>query len=111
MTDLEISKALALAIGWKDCNIDPDVITIRDAYKPEPELHCWDKSQGLWRVFDYRDWAVAGPIAAKYDCFPQKGKGLSGDEYWWSCTEGLHESYADTPQKAIALAVIQGAKK
>ena len=31
MTDLEISKQLALAIGWKDCNIDPDVITIRDA--------------------------------------------------------------------------------
>lgn len=105
MTDLEISKQLALAIGWKDCNIDPDVITIRDAYAAEPEIHCWDKSTGHWRVFDYLDWNVIGPIAEKFDCFP-RWNGAS-----WESVGLTEYVYANTPQKAIALAVIQGAKK
>ena len=105
MTDLEISKQLALAIGWKDCNIDPDVITIRDAYAAEPEIHCWDKSTGHWRIFDYRDWNVIGPIAEKFDCFP-RWNGAS-----WESVGLTDYVYANTPQKAIALAVIQGAKK
>ena len=105
MTDLEISKQLALAIGWKDCNIDPDVITIRDAYAAEPEIHCWDKSTGHWRIFDYRDWNVIGPIAEKFDCFPYQNY-----EGRWVSSCGLNTE-ADTPQKAIALAVIEGSKK
>ena len=107
MTDLEISKALALAIGWKDHDIDPDVITIRDAYKSEPELHCWDKSVGLWRIFNYRDWNVIGPIAAKYDAFPCRvyngWRSMAGAD-WTQAKD------APTAQLAIALAVI-GAKK
>ena len=113
MTDLEISKQLALAIGWKDCNIDPDVITIRDAYAAEPEIHCWDKSTGHWRIFDYRDWNVIGPIAEKFDCFPyQNYEGFPYQSYegrWVSCC--WRNTEADTPQKAIALAVIEGSKK
>jgi hypothetical protein len=100
MNDLEISKALALAIGWKDCNVDPDVITIRGAYDPEPEIHCWHG--GNWHRFDYRDWNVIGPIAEKFDCFPYKNGGV-----WKACN---HLAWADTPQKAIALAVIGGMK-
>jgi hypothetical protein len=112
MNDLEISKALALAIGWEDCNIDPDVITIRNAYKPKPELHCWDKSQGLWREFSYTDWNVIGPIAAKYNCFPLRVFGNDGNDWRVQWVLGTYVClYADTPQKAIALAVIQGAKK
>lgn len=94
MTDLEISKALALAIGWpaEDItdNLDPPQV-----FTPLVG----------WRVFDYRDWDVIGPIAARYDCFPfQLRVGI------W-CTDNFGYHYEATPQKAIAMAVIGAAKK
>jgi hypothetical protein len=46
---------------------------------------------------------VIGPIAERYDAFPYQS--VNGN--WVSAALGYH----DTPQKAIALAVIQGAKK
>lgn len=101
MTDLEISKALALAIGWK--------IVVLQWDWPNTKQHCavWvDKTEG-WQVFDYHDWNVIGPIAVKYNCFPTRG--LWGD--WYASLEGCAGNVIkDTPQKAIALAVI-GAKK
>ena len=94
MTDLEISKALALAIGWDDLWVDK-----------HGQLWVGLKSEELHEgIFNYRDWAVIGPIAERYDCFPQ----LYGDE--WCAPFHPPEHTADTPQKAIALAVI-GAKK
>ena len=97
MTDLEISKALALAIGW------PEYLMFVAGGK----LRCGRNYKGWsWQVFDYRDWNAIAPIAERYDCFPQKGGGIFGEEYWWSCIDGLGESYANTPQEAIALAVI-----
>lgn len=91
MTDLEISKALALAIGW-----------------PEAEPYSWSvmvrERTGMgWRVFDYLDWNIAGPIAEKFDLFPYR----DFHEKW---TTDWTDGSADTPQKAIAMAVI-GAKK
>jgi len=75
---------------------------------PNPEAdglkQCWVWTGHSWRIFDYRDWNVIGPIAEKYDHFPRKSETLG----WWlphSHVGGFH----DTPQKAIALAVI-GAK-
>ena len=105
MTDLEINKALALAIGWtenridKDGTPDPDVVTFH--YSDMDVVKCWDGND--WRTFDYTDWNVIGPIAARYDCFPYCGTG------GWIA--GAFCGLADTPQKAIALAVIEGAKK
>ena len=95
MTDLEINKALALAIGW-----NPADFTELDS----GVLLCCD---GPNRVgyFDYQDWNVTGPIAARYDCFPYKWMGK------WEAQWERGYSSADTPQKAIALAVIEGAKK
>ena len=91
MTDLEISKALALAIGWTTVvKRNEDVLV---EYTPH------------WRIFDYRDWLVIGPIAEKYKCFPEFYN--DGWYAWVGSDKGL---LADTPQKAIALAVI-GAKK
>ena len=93
MTDLEISKALALAIGW-------------------PEVYGWMtdeckvKVDKEWVDFDYRDWSVIGPIAEKYDCFPIHLRDVWNSRFMWRGTGVI----ADTPQKAIALAVI-GAKK
>lgn len=95
MTDLEISKALALAIGW------PQVLTT------EWNIMVRSTRNNLepWRYFDYRNETVAFRIAEKYDCFPEKV--VNG----WTCWINRCSSNADTPQKAIALVVIEGVKE
>ena len=101
MTDLEISKALALAIGWPASKIHTHLYGTGYAVSIiQPDM------EAVLRIFDYRDWNVIGPIAEKYNCFPTKmGYGL------WDASIAFGTIYgADTPQKAIALAVI-GAKK
>lgn len=110
MTDLEISRALALAIGWT-------LVTTTRSNDPPAVVHTGNhhdrvKSGGIWingyRIFDYRDWAVIGPIAERYDCFP----GKNGTAGWWMANtpNGWSHGSGDTPQKAIALAVIGGVK-
>ena len=96
MTDIEISNALALAIGWKPKSIDThgtDSLWCYTGYK--------------WHRFDYRDWSVIGPIAEKYNCFPYGYQTLRPE---WECIVDDVPYYADTPQKAIAMAVIGGVK-
>ena len=94
MTDIEIDKALALAIGW-----EPEQLRNRETYLLLPM-----RFDGFehWQRFSHRDWNVIGPIAERYDCFPWKD--CRGD--WVN----KHYQHTTTPQKAIALAVI-GAKK
>ena len=98
MTDLEISKALALAIGWTHDqiyhNLSLGVMEVITEDRGDVEIA---------EVFDYRDWYVIGPIAEKYDCFP--GNNMGGWVAGYDC------EWADTPQRAIAMAVIKGAKK
>jgi hypothetical protein len=97
-SDNEISKALALAIGW------PRVLVCKGFLRDDVEV--WVKERhhdSDWRVFDYRDWNVIGPIAAKFDAFPKR---LASMEGWWADVFGKDARFADTPQKAIALAVI-----
>ena len=53
------------------------------------------------KPFHYKNWNVIGPIAEKHNCFPTRNKFGS-----WTLLSGT----ADTPQKAIALAVIGGVK-
>jgi hypothetical protein len=101
MTDLEINKALALSIGW-----DKSKITIGTS----PDNHYLvvrPDGYAYGRPFNYRDWNVIGPIAEQYDCFPQK---CCGEWSSMIATNSLTWVEADTPQKAIALAVI-GANK
>jgi hypothetical protein len=111
MTDLEISKALAIAIGWRYV-YTTDSMCLVDTFNARNKA----KVRGAWlvgcRVFDYRDWNVIGPIAQKFDCFPFWHQN-KGEPYAWHTfdIETGNKSTADTPQKAIALAVIQGAKK
>ena len=92
MNDLEISKALALAIGWPQAAV-------------YGMLGCMVSKGTGWKSFDYRDWAVAGPIAEKFDCFPKKINGM------WEVPHSGEIYRADTPQRTIALAVIQGVRK
>lgn len=121
MTDPEISRQLALAIGWNQA----EVFSMLGCLVRFKE----DDRQG-WIYFDYRYWSVIGPIAERYDCFPSS---ISTGNFRKSKTQGYTDvaqwevircNYArsteqsakweyvveDTPQKAIAMAVI-GAKK
>jgi hypothetical protein len=107
MTDLEISIQLALAIGWKENAMRIDV--------GKGFLHLNRTAplgEGMflpyYTIFDFRDWNVIGPIAAKFDAFPRDVGGTKN--HWACCAQFNHSVYADTPQKAIALAVI-GSKK
>ena len=91
MTDMEINKALAVAIGWRE----DQIVVIRDRIFIKGML-----------LFDHADWGVIGPIAEKYKSFP-KNVGISWISWFNQCS---YCTVADTPQKAIALAVIEGAK-
>lgn len=101
MTDLQISKALALAIGWKKKNC------IRWDLAP------WGQSMAIrspdapngYKSFDYRDWNVISPIAEKFNVFPYKADEKLYGGGW--LTMHASRSY-ETPQKAIAMAVIRG---
>lgn len=103
MTDIEISKALSLAIGWDD----RDVLI----YKGALMLRGTGKANWYWREFDYRDWNVIGPIADKQKAglnwVESSHRAING---CWAATCDGRICYADTPQKAIALAVIGAAK-
>lgn len=105
MTDLEINKRLALAIGWKAEHVlvFDGCMYVDVAQSP--------RSAG-WRVFDHRDGNVIGPIAERYNCFPRRN-GLAN--LWWPpqivAGKNIGHMMHETPRKAIALAVIQGAKK
>lgn len=108
-TDLEISKALALAIGWTE-----EQLRLTHAFGvqvcTDAPVACYT-SLPWWRGFDYRDWNVIGPIAEKFDCFPYKNSAHN----WVTTLGGRGRApwpfvAGDTPQEAIALAVI-GAKK
>lgn len=98
MTDLEVSKALALAIGWPASKIHTHLYGTGYAVSIiQPDM------EAVLRIFDYRDWNVISPIAERYDCFPYRNY----EEQW---ATGWGDAVADTPQMAIALAVI-GAKR
>lgn len=96
MTDVEISKALALAIGW------PHVQVLS-------KLGCVvrDNSECVWKAFDHRDWRVAAPVAERYNCFPKKSSFAGTHLAWIATVSGKATEYAETPQGAIARAVIK----
>lgn len=106
MTDIEISKALALAIGylpehvrvvdWGNGGFVGSFITVMHGR--------------IWRTFDYRDWFVIGPIAERYDRFPSREYNNYSMVPYWVAGKGIFSATADTAAKAIALAVIRGAK-
>jgi hypothetical protein len=126
MTDQDINLLLAQAIGWTTASVIDGRCLV---YTGSPEdrvqiprmLHEPMEVTGF-RVFDYRDWAVIGPIATKYSAWPSA---ISGGDLKLSTTQGYTDvtrwevlvyaykkmSWLTTvsadPQKAIALAVIK----
>lgn len=103
---LEISRKLALAIGWRNVDIvlEGGGICCFLMWRDQHEGMLWDN-----RPFDYRDSLIAFRVAEQFDAFPFR----NGPTQWWSGV-GINgpAQYADTPQLAIALAVIaaQGVK-
>jgi len=103
MINTEIDNALALAIGYQAKHIQnrkDGVFVVQ--HSPLGQGYFLTN----WRRFDHLDWNVIGPIAAKYDCFPYltyRGQ--------WDVSTCMKVLNADTPQKAIALTVIQEAKE
>ena len=90
---LEISRDLALAIGWK----------------PEQIKDCKGYILVGGGLFDYRDEVIAFRVAERYNAWPTKFETRSG---YWAMVNDKDVQCADTPQLAIALAVIaeQGVK-
>jgi hypothetical protein len=103
MNDIEIDKALALAIGWK-----PEQMLFHKAQSGYEWMTILVRDfEQYGHYFDYRDWNVIGPIMERYNASPMKSpKGT-----WSACVDEVWVDHVDTPQKAIALAVIEGAKK
>lgn len=109
LNDVELSYKLATAIGWRvgesTCGETPDHdVAILDVNaNRQPYCAVWFGDE--WRKFDYRDPAVIWPIAAKFDCFPRLHSGRY-DGRWEAYLEGSGWFYEDTPEKAVAFAVI-----
>ncbi len=94
MTDLEISRELALAIGYKPENMRENVEYLQGLeVKRLDGPNVW-----YWWYFDYTCWEVVGPIAQVYNCFP-----FCSYSGW---TTMIIENNYETPQKAIALSVL-----
>jgi len=107
-SDLELNHKLALAIGWRK-----DQIRIRE-YAGGSRVECYRVEHGLhiWMPFDFKEWRIAGSIAERFDCFPwqdYRRTWTAPIRYKNGVVAGFAEE--DTPQLAIALAVIQGAGK
>lgn len=94
MTDAEISRRLALAIGW-------DVLPLEDGDEVATVV---DHANQIDRYFDYRDPSVIWPIAERFNCFPDKF--MSGEWFARVPPTGLFNT-ADTAAKAVALTVIK----
>jgi len=97
MTDIEIDKALALAIGWCE-----DQIVVGGALFIEFNV---DDFGYEFRSFSHKDWNVIGPIAARYGLLVDFKTSVA-----WRPNMSIGQR-GKNPQEAIALAVIEGAKK
>jgi len=113
MTDLEISKALALAIGYAPHHVDVvDLILTKEAvyvFRPYMANHLFgqpkQKDASLWHRFDYTRWQTIAPIAEQLDLFPRKSSaGMQYDLECWAVRH--HPGVFKTPQQAIAMAAI-----
>ena len=95
-TDLELNRKLALAIGWREDQLS-------EAYNFPYNLYI-KINPTSFRYFDYGCWNIIGPIAARYGLVVDFGKN------YVHCNRRTLGVGADTPQKAIALAVIGAGK-
>lgn len=96
-SDAEISRRLALAIGWEESKVSLRVSAGQCMVN-------WDGR--IWRHFDYTDCRVIWPIAERFNAFPEKAWGARrwAVERWEPVCQYTE---TDTAAKAVALAVIK----
>jgi hypothetical protein len=100
ITDFEISKRLALAIGWK-----LEQIRVLGMLVTLPEERFPQCIKAPRRIFDYRDTDVIWPIAERHNSFPSQFiDGYSKGK--WMAYGQEHCVTADTAAMAVAMAVI-----
>jgi hypothetical protein len=105
MTDSEISRKLALAIGYTADQINATPYFCNVWHKTGPDsVNC-----AAWHRFDYADPLVIWPIAARYKCFPHFSQFDRPGRQWATLMGGKMFETA-TPEMAVALAVIEGSK-
>ncbi len=112
MTDTEINRRLALAIGYLPDHVASLGNHVKVWRGPGP-------INGLdgWKLFDHTDYRVAGPIAERYGCFPYKFPNAAASLKWMWAAHAFNEHgnicrfFAPTPQRAIALAAIAQLEK
>ena len=102
MTDIEISKAMALSIGYL-----PEHVRMVDWGNGPFVQVLYD---GSWCGFDYRQPHTIFQIAERYNCFPSREYNNYSMVPYWVAGKGIFSATAETAAKAIALAVIRGAK-
>ena len=106
MTDVEISRRLALAIGYTPKDVMLNLsggISVQRSESPQ------GYAVPGWYSFDYRDGETIWPIAEAYNCFPQK---MRAADLWSAPVLGnlyprMNYEFADTAAKVVALAVIK----
>ena len=102
MTDTEIDRRLALAIGYRP----EDVMVVRATGQIVVDYY------GIWSLFSHLRWDVVGPIAERYNCFAYKFPNAAASLKWMWAAHTFNERgnirrfFAPTPQRAIALAAI-----
>jgi hypothetical protein len=98
----DISRRLALAIGWRDDQIfndhDGSYTSINLSHRPSIQT---------WKDFDYRDPLIIWPIAERFNTFPMVS--VDGWTAWFDCTNS--QASADTAALAVAMAVIKSQEK
>lgn len=102
MTQTEISRRLALAIGYRpqDVIVSGEDVLVRRDFDFEGERVTYG-----WRLFDHTDRAVIYPIAEHFKMFPQ-----------WVCNEWRCDVQRDRvisacPATCIAVAVIEASER
>lgn len=110
MTDAEINRDLALAIGYAPSDVQVVIFGRQDSDQYVNVKHTNGGSGVAWRLFDFRRFDVIWPIAVRYHKMPAQ-EFRHGRYYGeWYCampsSMGTTIIRAETPEKAVALAVI-----
>lgn len=105
MTDTEISRRLALAIGYERDDVQAD----SDWFPNEVRVYFDDS----WHVFDHRDERTIFRIAARYKIFPQWNTQYNQWTIAKVAPRGSMPSIVlhDCPRTCIALAVIEASER
>ena len=98
MTNIEIDRNLALAIGYLP---DDVVLLVRKRHTFISVRHGF-----VWVPFSHQDPSVILPIMERHDCFPHK---LANGEWasYFESMPGVAQGAHTNPRTAAALAVIK----